>query len=74
MSETFWPPTRLEELRALEILLQEVKALNHGGDIISRIERCERLANLLTEVNVANPRLNFINYLKYKVVEKEIKS
>ena len=68
MLETSWPQIRLEELKSLEILLTEIKALNHGGDVIARIERCERLAALLTEVNIAEPRLNFVNFLKYQAV------
>lgn len=69
MLDTSWPQIRLEELKSLEILLTEIKALNRGGDIIARIERCERLAGLLTEVNIAEPRLNFINFLKYQAVQ-----
>jgi hypothetical protein len=51
-------------------LLSEVRALNHAGGLVARIERLERLADILSRTNIGSDRVNFINFLKYQIVRE----
>lgn len=58
-----WTDDRCDELRMLRELLSEARTLNHGSNIIGRIQRCEELAEKLGLTDMNIPKDSFINFL-----------
>lgn len=58
-----WTDERAQELENLQMLLNEVKAINHGSGAIERIRWCETMAESLSRIELSKPRDSFIQFL-----------
>ena len=58
-----WTDDRCAELDKLFQLLIEVIALNHGSNVVSRIQKCEQLAKELHMYDIGSGRASFHGFL-----------
>lgn len=58
-----WPNERFEELQNFRQLLNDVKSINSGSNVLERIHRCIKLAEQLDHSDMIKPRASFVQFL-----------
>jgi hypothetical protein len=58
-----WTASRCRELEQLHTLLVDAATMNHGSNVVQRIERCERIATRLNSSNLNTGRDSLFQFL-----------
>ena len=65
---TDWTDKRIAQLQELRELLYEIKTLDHGSGFIARLQKCEKLAESLSKLDLRNNHNSFILFLEGLIV------
>lgn len=63
-----WDNSRCDELRALELLVREVKSINSGSHCLERIARCIELATQIDATDYTTGRDGFVRWLHAQAI------
>jgi hypothetical protein len=72
MNPSPWTKVRINELKHLISLLDEVKSIDRGSGVIKRLQKCERLAEVLTKTDLENLRKSFVQFLIEQANEESL--